>query len=451
MQKTQHYTSSNAPILGQAVTLPTYESPQKFETTNSYRNAWAAILWVVSVLSVFVVGFVRLGDGTHGGGSLPGYQACAKIIGYITLAVSVATALSIPVHYLVRHHAEGLIYFGNVCYIFFLSGLCVYAFVSGTIVGGVILLIFTLVYAWWFASMRDRIPFAAICLRTSAEIINTYKATVLNAFFWLIVEVVFLVFWALGIYNTQRGDKEGFDLGAVTWLWLFFFYWTTQVISGIVHVTTCGVVAMWYFTGTELPMPPNPTLGALRRATTYSLGSICLGSLIVAALKVFRAMVNQATRNENEFVRCIVRSLVTCLENMMVYFNEYAYVHVAIYGKCYLEAARDTWRLVHGSGILAIINDQLLQLVYLMFIVGGSLITGVVLLAVQGAWTFFGLGVLLGLVVMSLLLGVVQSGVMTIFVCFAEEPMALQRSNCGFYDALNTAMAGLSPEEESHV
>ena len=36
---------------------------------------------------------------------------------------------------------------------------------------------------------------------------------------------------------------------------------------------------------------------------------------------------------------------------------------------------------------------------------------------------------------------------MTIFVCFAEEPMALQRSNPAFYEAINVAMAGMSQQQ----
>jgi hypothetical protein len=421
--------------------VPTMESKPKFQNTDSpYNDVWAAVLWIASVIVVLAVGVYKLQDSTP---DLPQDMSYGKVTGYTMFAVGVATCLSVPLHYMTRHHAEQLIYFGNIVYMFFLAALSLYSFVAGAVFAGIILLLFTLFYAWWFSSVRDRIPFAALCLRTSAEIINTYKATVLNAFVWLVFQIVFFIFWSIGIY-TARGSDGFQSNNAVTWVWLLFFYWTTQVLSGIVHVTTCGVVGMWYFTGNS--MPQNPTLGALRRASTFSLGSICFGSLIIAILKLIRAMANQATRNENAFVRCIVMCIVNCIENLMEYFNDYAFVHVAVYGKPYVQSAKDTWRLVNSSGILAIINDQLLQLVYFMFVLGGGLVTGVLCLILAGTWVYFVLGLIIGMVVVSLLVGIVQSGVMTIFVCYAEEPMALQRVNPMFYDAINVAMAGYSTQ-----
>ena len=390
------------PVQGYVATQPLQPqvSKPKFQNTSSpYNDVWAAVLWVGSVLAVCGVGFAKLGDA--GPADLPPNMTYPKLIGFTMLAVGVATALSLPLHYMTRRFAEQLIYFGNISYICFLAIMCVYAFTAGSSVfAGMILLLFTLLYAWWFAAVRDRIPFAAMCLRTSAEIVNQYRATILNAFVWLVAQIGFVVIWSVGLYSAKGTD--GFNQNnAVTWIWLLFFFWTTQVIAGIVHVTTCGVVAMWYFTGSA--MPSNPTLGSLKRATTFSLGSICFGSLIVATLKVIRAVANQATRNENDFVRCIVMCVVNCIENLMEYFNEYAFVHVAVYGKPYIESAKDTWKLLQGSGILGIINDQLLQLVYIMFVLGGGLVTGVVCLAVSGTWVFFVLGLIIGMVVISLL------------------------------------------------
>ncbi|RUS12905.1 plasma-membrane choline transporter-domain-containing protein, partial [Endogone sp. FLAS-F59071] len=41
------------------------------------------------------------------------------------------------------------------------------------------------------------------------------------------------------------------------------------------------------------------------------------------------------------------------------YFNYYAYTQVAIYGKDFCTAAKDTWTLIKDRGIEAIINDNL--------------------------------------------------------------------------------------------
>ena len=51
---------------------------------------------------------------------------------------------------------------------------------------------------------------------------------------------------------------------------------------------------------------------------------------------------------------------IAMLENLIEYFNKYAFTQVAIYGKSFVQAAKDTWTLVKSHGIDAMINDQLI-------------------------------------------------------------------------------------------
>jgi len=66
--------------------------------------------------------------------------------------------------------------------------------------------------------------------------------------------------------------------------------------------------------------------------------------------------------------------LAGIIEGLVEYFNHYAYTQVAIYGKDYISAAKDTWRLIKSHGIDIIINDNLIGNVLVM----GSLLVGVV-------------------------------------------------------------------------
>ena len=66
---------------------------------------------------------------------------------------------------------------------------------------------------------------------------------------------------------------------------LVLYAGTEEVFVNVAFTTCCGVAAMWYF------VPQNTSgvvKGALRRASTYSFGSICFGSLIVSILKTLR-------------------------------------------------------------------------------------------------------------------------------------------------------------------
>lgn len=71
---------------------------------------------------------------------------------------------------------------------------------------------------------------------------------------------------------------------------LLSFYWTMEVIRNIVHVTTAGTVATYYFQ--RLSMPPNVTGRAFWRSVTTSFGSICLGSFFVAFIQALRGVVS---------------------------------------------------------------------------------------------------------------------------------------------------------------
>jgi len=240
--------------------------------------------------------------------------------------------------------------------------------------------------------------------------------------------------------NMQGGGRN-----AAYFLLLVSFYWTSQVIKNIVHVTTAGTFASWYFLYPQ-NMPSNPTVGALKRATWTSFGSICLGSLIIAVVKALREIAENGRRSRNGFVRCCIICVLNCLENLITYFNVYAFTHVAIYGSTYCQAAQQTWDLIKGRGFDMLINDNLIGgVLFLGCLIVGFVTAGVAVLIGHLAWKleywylFAFLGLFVGLAISICTLEVVESSVAACFVCFAEDPAALQRTKPDEYNRLNAA------------
>lgn len=105
-----------------------------------------------------------------------------------------------------------------------------------------------------------------------------------------------------------------------------------------------------------LPVSPNQlpkgaTRGAFKRAMTYSFGSISLGSLLVAIIQFMRQICSAAQRgaaNEGNLVGsilfCILGCLIGILEWAVEFLNRYAFSYIALYGKSYIAAAKDTWK-----------------------------------------------------------------------------------------------------------
>ena len=128
----------------------------------------------------------------------------------------------------------------------------------------------------------------------------------------------------------------------------------------------------------------------------------------------------------------------------MEYFNVYAFSHIAIYGCSYLEAAKKTWEMVKSCGIL---NDNLIFPVLNLTAVVDSFVlsVGFGLLAKDtliGGAVFF-----ISFVVHEMMYRPVYSGVVTLFVCFAENPAALQESNPAFHQELVEGIQALNEPE----
>jgi hypothetical protein len=62
-----------------------------------------------------------------------------------------------------------------------------------------------------------------------------------------------------------------------------------------------------------------------------SFGSICFGSLIVAVIQTLRHLQNQLRHSDDDSMKligCIIQCILACIEDLIEYFNEWAYIYV---------------------------------------------------------------------------------------------------------------------------
>lgn len=341
-------------------------------------------------------------------------------------------------------------------------------------VAAVLLAIFGVIYLICAFTWRDRIPFAAIMLETVTTLTKKYYGTIIMGLVGLIIQVGWTILWILtligakdkfyessGCGETQtgrgRGGRSSFScsqptLYLVVLYLVFSYYWTSQVIKTIIHVTDSGVFATFYFLeGTPSGTGSAPTLSSLKRACTTSIGSVCYGSLIIALLNTTRFILRSIARGDDDacgFIAACLECLLSWIEQLVEYFNHYAYVQVAMFGKSYCQAAKDTWRLIKDRGVEAIINDNL---------VGNVLVMGAIFIGALCA--LFGFGYIhlflsndivdnnailvlviicffFGLVMTGVITNVIDSGVTTTFVALAESPDALRRTKPQLFERI---------------
>jgi len=348
----------------------------------------------------------------------------------------------------------------------------------GFVAGGVIFLIFAMLTACYYYVVRNRIPFAATNLKVATTAVNEMPATLYYAYGIMLVQILWCVLWCLALYGTISDpdadsvtiNGDDFDLddcyqvtsttdevnkptgcycgnesdsdphkdgdcietsinGGIWFLMLVSFYWGVTTISNVVHCTVAGAVATWWFN----PAPgKSPVTGALKRSLTTSFGSIAFGSLLVAIIKATRQVVRAARDNKDigPALACVLDCMLGILESLLEIFNRYAFCYVGIYGYDFRTAGRSVWTLFKERGLTVIVNDDLLDNVFLL----GCILVGVISCGIAygygkgagmdgpntGAMAF--IGFFIGFVLCLLTMTTVSSAVATVFVCFAEDP-----------------------------
>ncbi|KAJ2682082.1 pH nine-sensitive protein 1, partial [Coemansia spiralis] len=224
---------------------------------------------------------------------------------------------------------------------------------------GAIMVIFGVFYALMWFSWRHRLPFSKLVLETVCHITRRFPSTIVVSLGFLVIQAAYSSLWALALAGSfkhmeqyqscsMHTDRNGRQYQScsnprqiLAWVYMVFsFYWTSAVILNVLHTTICGTFATYYFfEGSPYGYPTkHVTLASLGRAMSTSFGSICFGSLIVAVIQTIRAIFN-ALRSHNDdnlaaqLIGCCIDCVLGCIEGMVRFFNKYAYVEIAVYGK----------------------------------------------------------------------------------------------------------------------
>jgi len=326
----------------------------------------------------------------------------------------------------------------------------VFSFAKGGIMSGIGLLLLVVLEAIYCKQVWARADLAAATIGVTVSFTSQYPAVFLVAAASLGVQLLWLLLWSTTSYNAMvyfGGNTTGQLLALYFILMLF---WGVQVLKNLVHVTIAGSFASWYF---RFPhhQETNPTLTALVRACTTSFGSVCLGSLVVAivrTLRTFAHAAHQGSKNRNAVLATVFNRLLACTEHLAQYFNVYAFVQVAVYGRTYIEAAKKASDIVRSTGVDALVNDDLVGSVLTMGAAVGGLACGTIparlgvasgALTYSQGWVTFIIGGLLGYTIIMAVMAVVWSSVVTLFVCFAEDPTALYHTKPAEYQRLVAA------------
>ncbi|MCJ1345439.1 putative choline transporter, neither null mutation nor overexpression affects choline transport [Peltigera leucophlebia] len=454
-----------------------------------YNDLWAGILLIFTFL-----GFVAVS-----GLSLQGYSASKKFSGggiynapndfslntntivLFVFVLVVAFVTSWLYFTLARAFTKQFIWITGILHIIFGIGTAIYYFTKHYYSAAIVFAIFSIFTIICFISWIPRIPFSVVMLETTMDIAKNFGHVFLVSALGGIVALAFGAWFSLtlvAVYVKYEPNQSGRStggarinpacssstgsscssakvIGLVVFI-TFAGYWITEWIKNTIHSTIAGVYGSWFFcSGKPGGMPSGATRGAFRRAMTYSFGSISLGSLVVALINMLRQAVSIAQQQEAQsgnmvasIAFCILGCFIGILEWAVQFINRYAFSYIALYGKAYIPAAKDTWKMMKDRGIDALVNDclispvltmgstfvaylcALLAFLYLEFTDPGYN-SGGTFTPVIMAFSF-----LIGLQVCQIFMTPIGSGVDTIFVAAAWDPDVLMRDHPDFYSRM---------------
>jgi len=300
------------------------------------------------------------------------------------------------------------------------------------------------------------IPFTAALLSVVADIALKNLRSLWVGVTGFLLQLTWLAVVGVGSarFFSQLSDQTQEDYnGPLALGFALAVLWGMMAYAYAMYVSYCGVYGRWCF-GHD----PSVT-ASLTVAFTKSFGSVCFGALLVAVVRLMRIMVNSARRQANNrnaaaaVLACLVSCILSIIEDIMEWFNTFAYVQVAVRGLKYTDSCRATAALARTNNFGAVRS----QIVSTSVVGYGVLLSGVVgviaaLAAAPksifnqhhhhhddtdddeavGLW--IASAVLVAFSVAGMFASLLDAGVTTIIVCWGESPTAIAAEHPGVHE-----------------
>ncbi|XP_068628408.1 choline transporter-like 2 isoform X2 [Battus philenor] len=154
---------------------------------------------------------------------------------------------------------------------------------------------------------------------------------------------------------------------------LLGFFWTMFFISGVADMMLASTFSTWYWTPHKSDLPFFTLTSGIYRTLRYHLGTVALGALIIAIVRVIRVILeyidHKVKKFDNPFTRCILcfcKCFFWCLENFLKFINKNAYIMCAVHGKNFCTSARDAFSLLMRNIIRVVVLDKVTDFIFFL-------------------------------------------------------------------------------------
>jgi hypothetical protein len=312
---------------------------------------------------------------------------------------------------------------------------------------GIVFLSLALLLLCLVIALRSRLALSAALIKEACRAVNDSPSLLLAGLAILAAYAVFVVWWVASMIYIYSIPSERVPLNVGTgstvftlyetsvtncvYLMVFGFFWVSALASAIFQMTVAGSIAHWYFSHRN-QSAGSGTFITLLRALTLSLGSLALGSLIIAILDFLNYILEQVKQlnSKNKVVVCVVWAVqccLGCLRGVVKFVNRFAYIYIAIHGHSFCKSARDCYSLVSRNLFTAVVLDTVIDFVVFVGKVLATALCGFIALAVSQSlyhsvsFAATGVVVIVSYFVLTIFSHIVGTATDTVFVCYLED------------------------------
>jgi hypothetical protein len=307
-------TASYDPYVHEGDATVTFSQPQQ-QQPKQWNDAFWAVLFYAHLIAMITLCSLNIAntDYEQVDGSFNGLLYVVGLCAFVAIGLSSAM-LSVMMKYAETFTKMALIFSVAMSGVVAVLGL-----LSGQMLMGIVGCVMFAAGICYAKIVWPRIPFAAANLNTALTAVKSNMGLTFCAYLMLFLAFGWSLLWFVGMGNAVSSSNT-----PILFLLLVSYFWVHQVLTNTIHVTTAGTIGTWWFVPQEADSCWSTAISdSFMRATTYSFGSICLGSLIVAIVQALRTMAHMARDNEDyQIIVCVIDCILSCIEDILEYLNK---------------------------------------------------------------------------------------------------------------------------------
>ncbi|XP_045581957.2 choline transporter-like protein 1 isoform X1 [Procambarus clarkii] len=318
-------------------------------------------------------------------------------------------------------------------------------YIQSLLIGAIVSTIVTVLFLIILIAMRNRIKLVIALFKEAGKAVASMPLMLLQpiwTFLWL---ALVCALWVLGwIIIESSGDPNKYYNTIVFVIndfikymriyHIFAILWITQFLLACQDVTIAGAVAQWYFTRNKKELG-WPIAESMHRMFRYHLGSIALGSLIIAIVKFIRLILKYIERklngNSNQVCSFMLKCCQCCLwcfEKFLKFLSRNAYIEIAIYGYGFCKAAQQAFVLLAANALRVVAINSVGT--FVLFLAKASVVICTVLIGFQilktkpelsYVWVPLLLIAIFSFFIAHCFISVYEMTIDTLFLCFCED------------------------------